>query len=73
MKKNKNFLSKNKILGVVGLTSLFVSSAQAAITFDETAGFGGSVDLVYFYSAAGAVVVAMAAMWSVKKGIAFFK
>ena len=73
MKKVKNFLSKNKILGATTLTALMASSAQAAITFDETTGFSGSVDLIYFYSAAGAVVVALAAMWSVKKGIAFFK
>ncbi|ULO01294.1 putative membrane protein [Campylobacter sp. RM5004] len=73
MKKVKNFLSKNKILGVIGLTSLFASSAQAAVTFNETSGFGGSVEMLFFYSAVGVVVGAVTVVWAIKKAIAMFR
>ncbi|MBZ7985674.1 hypothetical protein AVANS14531_04915 [Campylobacter sp. Cr9] len=73
MKKVKNFLSKNKILGVVGLTSLFASSAQAAVTFNESTGFSGSVDLLFFYSCVGVVVGATTIVWSLKKALSFFR
>lgn len=73
MKKVKNFLSKNKILGVVGLASLFASSAQAAVTFDETAGFGGSIDLAFFYGGAALILTAYGSMFAIKRVISMFK
>lgn len=73
MNKVKNFLSKNKILGVIGLASLFASSAQAAVAFDTTKGFSGTVELNFFYSAVAVVVGAVTAIWAIKKAIAMFK
>ncbi|MBZ7976122.1 hypothetical protein [Campylobacter sp. RM12637] len=73
MKKVKNFLSKNKILGAIGLSTLLASSAQAAVTFDATKGFSGSVDLLFFYTCVSIAIGAMVSIWAVKKGVAFFK
>lgn len=73
MKKVKNFLSKNKILGATALTALMTSSAQAAVTFDTTKGFGGAVELNFFYSAVAVVVGATASIWAIRKAIAMFR
>ena len=64
-------LTKIASLGVLGLIG--ASNANAAVTFSETTGFGGSVDLTFFYSAVPLVVVAMVAVAAVGLGIKMFK
>lgn len=73
MNKVKNFLSKNKVLGATALTALMASSAQAAVAFDTTKGFSGTVELNFFYSAVAVVVGAVTAIWAIKKAIAMFR
>ncbi len=64
-------LTKIASAGVLGLIG--ASNANAAVTFSDTTGFGGSVDLTFFYSAVPLVVVAMVAVAAVGLGIKMFK
>ena len=64
-------LTKIATAGVLGLIG--ASNANAAVTFSDTTGFGGSVDLTFFYSAVPLVVVAMVAVAAVGLGIKMFK
>ena len=47
--------------------------SNAAVTFDESTGFGGAIDLTFFYSAVPLVVVAIVAVLAVTLGIKMFK
>jgi hypothetical protein len=67
MKKFLNIVTAG-VLGVIG-----ASNANAAITFSDTTGFGGSLDLNFFYSAVPLVVTAMVAFIAVGLGIKMFK
>ena len=64
-------LTKIATAGVLGLIG--ASNANAAVTFSDTTGFAGSVDLTFFYSAVPLVVVAMVAVAAVGLGIKMFK
>ena len=64
-------LTKIATAGVLGLIG--ASNANAAVTFSDTTGFSGSVDLTFFYSAVPLVVVAMVAVAAVGLGIKMFK
>lgn len=64
-------LTKIASAGVLGLIG--ASNANAAVTFSDTTGFAGSVDLTFFYSAVPLVVVAMVAVAAVGLGIKMFK
>lgn len=64
--------SKSKIL--VGSFIAFASTNSfAAVTFDPTTGFGGTVDLTFFYSCIAIAIPALVAIWAVKKGISIFR
>ncbi len=64
---------KNVGLALVGGLVALTSNANAAVTFSDTTGFGGSVDLTFFYSAVALVVVAIVAVAAVGLGIKMFK
>lgn len=64
-------LTKIATAGVLGLIG--ASNANAAVTFSDTTGFAGTVDLTFFYSAVPLVVVAMVAVAAVGLGIKMFK
>lgn len=64
-------LTKIGSLGLLGLIG--ASSANAAVTFAEATGFGGTLDLTFFYSAVPLVVTAMVAVIAVGLGIKMFK
>lgn len=64
-------LTKIATAGVLGLIG--ASNANAAVTFSDTTGFGGSVDMTFFYSAVPLVVVALVAVSAVGLGIKMFK
>lgn len=64
-------LTKIASAGVLGLIG--ASNANAAVTFSDTTGFAGTVDLTFFYSAVPLVVVAMVAVAAVGLGIKMFK
>lgn len=65
---------KDKALVALGLASTTVGTtgAHAAVTFAEATGFSGSLELLFFYSAVGVIVVALCAMWAVKSGVKLF-
>lgn len=60
-------------IAVLGAVLTLSSNAMAAVTFAESSGFGGEVDLKFFYSAVPLVVVAMVAVAAVSLGIKMFK
>jgi len=64
---------KNVSLALVGGVIALSSNANAAVTFAEATGFGGDLDLKFFYSAVPMVVVAMVAVLAVNLGIKMFK
>jgi len=64
---------KNYGLALVGSMVALSSNANAAITFSDTTGFGGELDLAFFYSAVPLVVTAMVAVIAVGLGIKMFK
>ena len=64
-------LTKIATAGVLGLIG--ASNANAAVTFSDTTGFAGAVDLNFFYSAVPLVVTAMVAVAAVGLGIKMFK
>jgi hypothetical protein len=64
---------KNVSLALVGGVIALSSNANAAITFSDTTGFGGTLDLNFFYSAVPLVVTAMVAVIAVGLGIKMFK
>lgn len=59
------------VCGAVGLVG--ASNANAAVTFAEATGFGGSLDLTFFYSAVPLVVTAMVTVVAVGLAIKMFK
>lgn len=73
MKSLKEFLSKNKFLSVMGLVALLSNFANAAVTFDVSKGFSGTIELTFFYSAVAIIIVAVASIWAVRKAIALFR
>ncbi len=76
-KRAVNFLveQKDKALAALGIGVLggAPTASNAAVTFSDSTGFGGSVDLTFFYSAVPLVVVAMVAVAAVGLGIKMFK
>ena len=64
MKKLSKVLSVGGLVGLVG-----ASNANAAVTFSDTTGFGGTLDLTFFYSAVPLVVTAIVAVAAVALGI----
>lgn len=63
-----------KKLTLTGLSSLaLVSSTFAAVTMDEAGKLTGELDLAPFYSVAGVVVVAIAAIWGIKKAFTLIR
>lgn len=64
-------LTKIGSLGLLGLIG--ASNANAAVTFSDTTGFAGTLDLAFFYSAVPLVVTAMVAVIAVGLGIKMFK
>lgn len=61
-----------KVAGASTAVVVGASNANAAVTFAEATGFSGSVEMLFFYSAVGIVVVASTAMWAVNKGVRLF-
>lgn len=64
-------LSKIKMFGLALMGALLglAPNANAAVTFDEATGFGGSLDLTFFYSAVPLVVTSIVAIIAVTLGI----
>ncbi|MBU0632603.1 hypothetical protein KKA17_08155 [bacterium] len=61
-------------LGLIGANYALVGQkAAAAVSFDNTTGFSGSFDLVFYYSAIGIIVTAIAVVAAIKLGILQFK
>ena len=55
----------SKVLSVGVLIGLGASTANAAVTFSETTGFSGDLDLKFFYSSVPLVVTAIVAVMAV--------
>lgn len=64
---------KNKALVVAGLGVTAATGANAAVTFEKTAGFSGEFDLTYFYSAIGIIVSAIAIVAAIGLAIRQFR
>lgn len=62
-----------KVAGASTAVVVGASNANAAVTFSDTTGFAGAVDLNFFYSAVPLVVTAMVAVAAVGLGIKMFK
>lgn len=66
--------AKSKLLALGAASLVAVNSAMADVTFENSTGIAsGSLDVAPFMSIAGIVVIALAAMWAVKKAIALFR
>lgn len=76
-KRSVDFLveQKDKALAALGVGILggAPTASNAAVTFSDTTGFAGAVDLNFFYSAVPLVVTAMVAVAAVGLGIKMFK
>lgn len=70
--------AKEKTLAYLGLATVAAGSgiaptaSNAAVTFAEATGFGGSVELLFFFSAVAIVVTAKVTMWAVGHGVRLF-
>lgn len=64
---------KNKALVVAGLGVTAATGANAAVTFEKTAGFSDEFDLTYFYSAIGIIVSAIAIVAAIGLAIRQFR
>jgi len=66
-------LKSSKALVLTAGSVLATVSANAAVSYDPTAGFSGDFDLTPFYSAVGIVVGAVAVVAAVKLAIGMFR
>lgn len=70
--------AKEKTLAFLGLGTVAAGSgvlptaSNAAVTFSEATGFGGTVELLFYFSAVTVVVIALTTFWAVGKGIRLF-
>jgi hypothetical protein len=72
----KNLFSsiKAKILAFVGLGAVAATNAAAAVTVSSTDGsVSGSLELGPFFSMFALVIVAAAAIWAAKRGLALLR
>ena len=72
----KKFFSsvKAKVLTVFGFGAMAVSNAAAAVTVSSTDGsVSGSLELGPFFSMFALVIVAAAAIWAAKRGLALLR
>ena len=72
----KNLFSsiKAKILAFVGLEAVAATNAAAAVTVSSTDGsVSGSLELGPFFSMFALVIVAAAAIWAAKRGLALLR
>ena len=65
--------AKSKIVAGVASSSVFAMSAAAAPAISNTGAVTGDLDVGPFMGMAGLVVVALGAMWAVKRGLALIR
>ena len=73
--KKPTFLStaKGKLATVAASASVFAMTAAAAPAISNTGAVTGDLDVGPFMGMAGLVVVALGAMWAVKRGLALIR
>lgn len=65
--------AKTKLLALGAAVLGSASLANAAVTVGQDGAISGSLDVAPFMSGAGAVVVALGAMWAIKKVISLLR
>ena len=65
--------AKTKLLALGAAVLGSASLANAAVTVGQDGAISGSLDVAPFMSGAGVVIVALGAMWAIKKGISLLR
>ena len=65
--------AKTKLLALGAAVLGSASLANAAVTVGQDGAISGSLDVAPFMSAAGVVIVALGAMWAIKKVISLLR
>lgn len=65
--------AKTKLLALGAAVLGSASLANAAVTVGQDGAISGSLDVAPFMTGAGAVVVALGAMWAIKKVISLLR
>ena len=73
LEKIASVANKSKALMIGAGASMFATASQAAVTFDEATGFGGSIDTKYFTTAAVLVVTLLGVVIAIKYGLSLLR
>ena len=65
--------AKTKLLALCAAVLGSASLANAAVTVGQDGAISGSLDVAPFMSGAGVVIVALGAMWAIKKVISLLR
>ena len=65
--------AKTKLLALGAAVLGSASLANAAVTVGQDGAISGSLDVAPFMSGAGVIIVALAAMWAIKKVISLLR